>query len=469
MIAQDQGEQNLKNQRPKTDTLNFVLSLPLISIEGTIHPMNAARFPFNSVQNFSIFLAAFLIFLWFRLPPTRHSPYFLDDFCNFQDVKKISSHPLAPFLERTYKQARRHPFFAYLLFLEYKLFGLSLPGYYAVLFLFHFLNCLLLARLMFFLAGDAAAAVSSGLVFLFSSSFYSILIHLSSSAYAVCLFFFLLALGSWLEFIHRRTPFTFLKSALFIAIALLNSETAFVFPFLAFFFTWRLAPKEIRNPALLFHLALLAALVGLISFYLLNDFFHSPDRSMLFSIPALLNIFPKIASLFKMLFQPLFIPEKGLLAFAGAHETPLRFLPLLILMAMFFFLFKNKKTEDILQTFRSPVLRLGVGWILITVLPYLSNPTPFEHATRYMYFPMAGFSLMAGIFIAGFFKTMRVSNSRAGLFCGILILGYILAINLASYSHHFQGYRQLIDENPEENYESRIVALFREQPARLQA
>ena len=410
-------------------------------------------------SHYWILFAAFFIFLWLRVPAARHSPYYFDDFYNFRDTQKISSRPLAPFFETISKEPRRHPFFSYLFFLEHKAFALDLSGYYTLLFLFHCLNSLLVTRLARSLGADPEAALFSGLLFLFSSAFYSILIILSSTPYTTCLFFFILAFLAWIDFIERRQTSAFIKSCLFQTLSLLNCEVAFVLPLLAIEAVFLLGRKELRPAVLKYYWPVLALLNVLVFLYLLSDFFISPRKQWL-SVHGALNIIPKFLSLLKMFFQPLFIPDKGFLPIPGPWENAFRLAPLWIAAFILIFFLRGKKKAPLLEPANTPLIRMACGWIIITVLPYLGTSATFEHTTRYMYFPMVGFSLIFGVFAAGFFKTMRSANSRGGIFWGLVLLGYVLALNAAGTSYHFERYKRYMLENPENDCREKILALF---------
>ena len=420
--------------------------------------MRTAPFRFQDHAHSIILFAAFALFLGLRLPGTFTAPYYADDYNNFRDILKISSNPLAPFVETIQRDPRRHPFFAYVFFLEHQIFGLSLPGYYLFVFLIHIVNCFLLSRLVRALGGDATAALLSGLLFLFSSAFYSVLITLTCTPYTLCFLFFILALLSWIQFIREGHPEDFLKTCLFQALAQLNCEAALVFPLLALLTALLLKPKETRQTQLLFYGFLLILLDGLMAFYLLNNFFHAPGgvQTQWISAAGALNFLPKFLSLLKMFFQPLWIPEKGFLTVSSHWENLFRLLPLLGCTALLLFILRGKKPAVFIGELRCPLVLIGFFWIGVTVLPFLPGRATFEHITRYMYFPMAGFCLIFGAFMSRLFKLIRPSAGKS--FLCLILLGYIFGLNALTTSFHLGRYKLYMSDHTQ--YQKKIIELF---------
>jgi hypothetical protein len=82
----------------------------------------------------------------------------------------------------------------------------------------------------------------------------------------------------------------------------------------------------------------------------------------------------------------------------------------------------------------------------------------FEHATRYLYFPMVGFSVWFA-FLAGTVGRAAVSSaSRLGL--GLAFV-YLLGLNLLSTSFHYQRYQNYQRDHPESSFSKQVLDLFR--------
>lgn len=328
------------------------------------------------------------------------------------------------------------------------------------------MNSLLISRLAIRAGGDLAAATIAGIFFLCSSAFYPVLISLSSTPYAVCLFFFLLACLSWVSFVQSLKKIDFLKTAVFLTLALLTIEAAFVFPILAIFLVWYLNPgAEMRRAPIrtvLLYAALLFFVSGIVSLYLLQDFFQAPagDRIQWLSGAGLLNFVPKLTSLLKMLFQPLFIPDRGRLPLPGIWEHFGRVAPLFFLFTISVILLPRAKGASLLAIFKTPLVLMGFAWTFVTVLPYLACRITFEHAPRYLYFPMAGFSVVFGVCFARFFSVLRASYSWKGILWGGVMLAYILFLNLSSTSYHYDRYEKYLSEHPQQEYHQKIADLF---------
>ena len=401
---------------------------------------------------------AFLIFLEVRLPQTANYPYYRDDFYSFQRAQEVrqdlsrSLAPVGPF-------SRRFPLFHLLLALETFLFGFGPTPYFIFLFLFHFLNSILVLRLARSLGARENACLISAVFFLITSASYQNLIFIFNTQRVFCHFLLLLATLSWITFLRS------LKSAAFgIALtlhfsAILFMEDAYGFPFLAFFLVLRLLPPgKRRNEILIRWLPWFFLLDLLQAPFLLQNFFSSPFRSekLAFSHPVI----PKFLSLLKMLFQPLGVPEKGVFPSTALPESLLRLVPALLIGACFGLFFKGRQYRSLLSKISKPLFFTALGWIVISILPFLFQPLTFEHASRYLYWPLMGFSFILGELGAAGNEVARQVSPRLGRKFWLAVFVYVGGLNLLTTAHHYQRYVRYVQAVKSEGYFDRVKALF---------
>ena len=387
--------------------------------------------------------AAFLVFLFFLLPLTRNYPFYIDEYVAFKQIQKLEHSP-AELWAPDSKEKRIHPLYLLIFFLESRLWGPNPTGYFLVLFLFHFLNACLVTRLARALGLDETAGTVAGLLFLFTSAHYQVMVNLSSTTRVVCLFVFLLALWAWLNFLKNRRAGTYLGVIFLQTLALFSHEDAIVFPAVAALFARSLV------------LALpLFVTQGAVSLFLLRFFIVSPHLANRFSLSTL-ALAPKIMSFVELLFRPLSVPEKN---FSPAPF--LRLIPAVIVVggALIFFLQKGRLGR-FLKSFRLRVAGIGTGWMAITVFPFIFQPLIFEHATRYLYFPMVGFCLIFGEAAAQFIETVKRETGGKGVFFCYAVFVLMLGINLNATAYHYGRYVRFAEEHPGHGFREEIKAFF---------
>lgn len=422
--------------------------------------MKTSLFSWSGGRSRLLFLGVFALFLWTFLPQTRNYPYYITDFNAFVHTAEIPTHPLAGWgLDQ---DGRRHPLFYYFFFFETQLFGLNATGYFVVLLVFHLINSLLAARLCQVLGGTSAASILSGLLFLVTSASYQNIVILCSTTRVLCLFFFLLGTLAWIQFLKKRNLLTFLKVICFQILALLAMEDALIFPLLAFFLTRVLISSRERRGQIIFRfLPVLLVVCGLVTFFILSGFFSAPFHEHWVSRKA--NLLSKLVSLAEVFFRPLAVPDKGFLPPAQIPENLLRLVPAVLIASWgCLHLFRSERLRFFLRGIPRRLVLISVGWIGITVLPFLLNSLSFEHANRYVYFPFVGFSWIFGAVGACFWETAQVYFRRSGaIFC--LITGvYIVGLNLQSLSYNYHRYEQYAKEHREQHYYDRVKELLRE-------
>ncbi len=162
-----------------------------------------------------------------------------------------------------------------------------------------------------------------------------------------------------------------------------------------------------------------------------------------------------------MFIIPLLVWENGFFTSPFLNHKFIRFLPLAIVFT--FTLVTLSKTQ-IRKTFISaiPVSLVGfcLVWIIVTILPHMPHPLMFEHATRYLLFPMVGFSVLFGVIFAAFLNTAKDRWGTAGLVLTQVLFLYIVLLNLAHFPYHYGRYQAFLREHPKYNYSDRVLALM---------
>src|SRR3989338_849899 len=191
-----------------------------------------------------ILLGAFFVFLLILAPPASRSPFYNDDYYSFLHIRDIAENPWAAWARD--EDGRRHPLLYYLLFLEKSLWGAHVLGYYLVLFLIHFCNAFLVACLCQKLFKSFSAGVLSGLLFLFSSSYYQALVW-SLPGRPLALMFMLMAVLAWIDFLRQGRVQSVLGAALLGGGALLANESAVAWPLVALFLGLWIKPRQAKR------------------------------------------------------------------------------------------------------------------------------------------------------------------------------------------------------------------------------
>lgn len=414
--------------------------------------------PLSKGRQLFLLVTAFVIFLGVLLPLTQNYPYYLDDYHVFKRAQETSSDPLRAWAPVP-KYDRRHPLFFYAMAFEKSVFGFRSMPYFVVLFLLHFFNSLLVMRLCRSIGGAGLAPFLSAVFFLWSSASYQNLIFIQASIRVFCIFWLLLALLSWIQFLNRPSPSRLLKTMALQAASLLTMEDACIFPLLAFLLAWRILPEKEERNRIIFRVVPLFLLVDFVVLLpLLQSFFFSPAFAKKFSTASDLPV--KLASLVKMFLQPLAVPEKGLFP-APFHGNIFRLGPVLVTAVLAGWFFRRReRIKFFISGIPWNLVFISFGWIAIAILPFLFQPLTFEHASRYLYLPLAGFSLIFGGVMNGVIETARTYASRKGGMVCLGVLVYIVALNLSTLAYHYERYRKDAEATPELRTYDRVKQLF---------
>lgn len=404
-------------------------------------------------------LLGFFVFVGALLPQTTDYPYYANDYDVFGKAQEIAGNSLAAF-EPVPPYTRRYPSFMVFLFLEERIFGFRSLPYFIVLFLTHFLNAFLITRIWRDLGGTPSASTLSGLLFLCSGAVYQNLIFIHAMQRVLCIFLFLLATYSWINFLRSRNPFSFVSAMAFQVLSLLSMEDTVIFPVMALFLCFRLVTKEGgRRTVLTRYWPWLLITNALLALFLLQSFLSSPLRAEKISIPR--DGIAKMISLVEMLLRPLFVPERGFFAPFFTHENVIRLLPPILVFVLLLGLFwKKERLKFFLATLPIPPLMTATGWVLIAIVPFLFQNLTFVHANRYLYLPLVGFSFLFGAVAAKIIETVRkFLPGRTLVLCwGVIV--YVLALNLQTIAFQYQRYTQYAEERPERHYYDEVKKLF---------
>lgn len=402
-----------------------------------------------------LFLVAFLVFFGVLLSQVGNYPYYSDDYAIFSSVQEIREKNLTIWSPIP-KYNRRHPFFMAVMSWESELFGFKPLYYFAVLFFLHGLNSLWVGRLSRSLGGTPWTQLLSALLFLCSSAFYQQLIFIHATQRVLCVFLLLSAALSWIEFLRSRRPVFFMGAILFQILSLLTMEDAVVFPALALLLTFLIAPNgEERKKTLFGYLALLMLVGVAVPYFLLSEFFSSPLAFEKLSSP---NLLPgHLASLLRMFFVPLLIPDKGFFPAGPVPEDIFRLAPFFLFsLFLFFFLLQKEWIKFLWKDLPRPLMLISIGWIGIATLPFLFQALTFEHANRYLYAPMAGFCLIFGVLMDRLMRLARLRLPKAGTVFFSITLIYILGLNLASTVYQYRRYIRHIGQEKEFHFYDRV-------------
>ncbi|GEM_PF-4643695 len=383
----------------------------------------------------------FGIFLAVLLPQTREYRYFENDLHSLLQIRKMPADFFAPWASDDYT-ARRHPFFYYLTFLERDLFGARPLPSFAVIFIFHFASSILVGALSRKLGAQEGQAAAAGLFFLCSSAFYQALIILSSIDSGMCFVFFMLAVLAWIDFLRTEQLTSLFKAAIFQTLAFFSAEDIVSFPLIALFLAWRLVPQnKNRNHLLVKGMPLLIFFYSASAVFILFRFFMAPCHSEWFE-PGKVALFGlKMVNLVKVVLASTFLPARGFLGQNVPAESLLRLIPaglLFVLLAIFFVRSKQKIFR--LERSQAYALVTAAGFGLITALPYMLHPLLFEHTTRYLYFPMAGFSIVFSILAMQIYQAAGAGSVWRRFVFPLLFSG-ILMLNLLNNANHFRRYK----------------------------
>lgn len=409
-----------------------------------------------------VLLSVFGLWLLFLLPTANQIVYYYDDHNHFKRIHAALENPAA-LAAPDEKDHRRAPLSVAVFCLIYLFSGLKPEGYFLVLYLFHFFNALLISRLALRLNLPPAAALFAGLFFLCSGSFYRIMLALSGLTRVLTLFFFILAALAWLKYLDHPAKKNWLKTLLYQVLSLLASPAAIVFPAMAGLWALLRVPGRQNKLKVLAGAVMPFAVIFILLFLWLWADLFSPHRSgrwLAGSDPFFL--IQKGLSLLRMLFIPLLVPEKGLLGPESLQTFAQRLAPASCILLGFALFIPVKEWPAAARALRNPALSFSLSWIVMTAILHMPYPSMFEHTSRYLYLPMAGFCLWLGAFWARIQTLCQERWKRAGLIFFCFVTFFILALNTLTVLHYRTIYREYGSLHPEFVYQDEIESLFQD-------
>lgn len=407
----------------------------------------------------------FLVFLAFCglfLPQTENYRYFEDDYVFVEQAGRISSNPLAGW-DIELKEPRRHPFYAYFFFLELSLLGLDPAAFLLISLFIHFLNSVLVLRLSGELNVKPLASFLAGFLFLCSSTFYQVFITLmATTCIQIGLLFFLLASLAYIRFL-RGSKGAFWLAILFYSLAVMNYEGTIIFPGIAVLLALSEGCRGKKLLSSTIGAVLSLFLIGfLLTLNLWNEFIFSSSVADKMTPAAWRTVIPKTMSLIRMFVVPIFTWENGFFGGALFNGKFERLVPMVLFSAYLAALFSAKRQRRYFSDLVDRrILYCGAGWIVIATLPHVLSPLTFEHATRYLYIPMVGFSLIFGVLAAAIFETGVNRYSAKGYVFLIVAIIYIGALNLCGTVFHYRRYQEYLAAHPGEDYTRQVNDMIR--------
>ena len=383
-------------------------------------------------------LGVFFVFLGIFLPHTRYYPYYIDDNFKFHEALKIAKEPASAWAPDDVD--RRRPLSLYCLYLESLFFGFRPWPYFVVLLCLHFLNAILVGRVCRLLGGDPPAQTLSSLLFFCSSSFYQVLIFITGTLRVLSLSFFLLAIIAWIHFLRTPKIPTLVKTVCLLSLSLICNEDGLTFPFVALLLSWIIVPeKEKRKVIYRMAVPCLFLINFILVFCLTATFFTS--RKNFTPLSGSFHPIQKLLGLAKMFLVPLLLPPRGLLGATPFPDGILRLLPaLLVIVLCLVFLGKKASWRETQKSFKGPFIFACLGWIAITIAPFLLHPLSLEHTSRYLYYPSVGFSILLATFLVQGIDVVRSVQPRYVLLFCLPVLLYSLFLNAISTVYHYQRY-----------------------------
>lgn len=321
-------------------------------------------------------------------------------------------------------------------FLTYKLFGFYAPAWHGVAIAIHLCATFLVYRVAAQLTGDRVTGAMA------AAFFGAHAVHVEAVAWisgalseALMTFWLLTATLVFLRWRKTRNPWWLALSLVPFALALLNKETAIVFPALAFLYAWcdgenRFLAK-LRSSILA---ALPYAVLGVVYLVIRTMVLKgvAPQRSGSSSLAAALMTWPAAAWFYlgqlvwphplSLYYDVRLVRHPGLLNFV---------LPLLALLGLTAALWWWAR--------RCKAVVLGCAWLVFPLLPALAGMIGFERGElvhdRYLYVPSIGFVILLAMGVR------QLTGVRSKLFglpalqaVATLAITCGLAVATASYS-----------------------------------
>ena len=333
-------------------------------------------------------------------------------------------------LTDTYK-----PFFLLIHALHYYVWGYNPVGYHLTNLVLHSLNgvlVFLIARRVLGAGAGVLAPFAGALLFALHPLMTESVSWITGITDVSAGFF---VLGSFLAYLRYgqsgRTAFMWLSVVLF-AFSVLSKESAILYPAAVAAYDW-ISHRKI-------YLKRLVALgsVSVLFFIAMNLVLGRGGHlgTMSVSFESLGWMLQFVAGYVKMLFVPwppffyLSVPDDGIISAPGAVFSAVAALG----MAAW--------------AYRDRASRFGLAWMILLLLPplLLALSSDKQYAIRYMYMPMAGFSIMLASLVA---RAGRFKVQAAAVLCAVaLVLGAMSYAATANWKDNVAFYKMAVRSNP---------------------
>ncbi len=321
--------------------------------------------------------------------------------------------------ERTFR-----PFGTIALFFQYAVFGYNPAGYHAINLLTHIANAILLLALLRLLACSRRSSFIAALCFALHPAISETVFCVSYLEDLWGLFFYLFSLIGFVRFRQRGKPLDAVLMHACFFLSLLAKEMGvtllIVMPMISILWYGE-KPRATRG---MLYCIIPACIILCIYIYMRFFWLYLPEKQALYPGGSLFITLVNIPRVFWYYVKLCFLPV-GLTA---DYEFPVHSGFAVSLVVSFIL-----SVIAVFAVKKSPArARFFILWFVVNFLP-VSNIIPFGavFAERYLYFPIAGFAGLAGMFIDHVYADKRITAQRA--FYGRALAPVFVIIAVVSY------------------------------------
>jgi cytochrome c-type biogenesis protein CcmH/NrfG len=373
-----------------------------------------------------LLLAGLLVYL-----PTLRYQFVHDDVAQIVKNPRIrSAHFLLTYFtqdvwaEANYsKQFRSNyyrPGFLLWLFTNYRLFGLHTFWWHLTTLMMHLSSTILVYVLALRLMDDHWTAGFAGLVFALHPAHIEGVVWISGATEPLLTVFFVGALLGYIEYQERRAKRWLAASLILFALALLQKETAVIFPLFAVAYDWLFGRRKLAEVPFLALTAVYLIARSLTLGGLGRTLAPAPWTTVVFTWPSLVLFY------IWHLVWPMDLSLNYDLSYVTAPGWRDFWLPLALLAVTAVALWRWSQS--------SSVVALSSIWMALPILPVLNLSVlpqgDFAH-DRYLYLPSIGFALLVALAVRA------VPAARAVQSALIALVGSVYAYGLLDQSPYW--------------------------------
>lgn len=332
-----------------------------------------------------------------------------DDFpvlVNNPDIKSW-----AAFLENTYP-GRPLREISYLI--DHSLFGGEPAGYHFQNILWHGLNSSLIFLLAMRLQKSSFGAWAASLLFLVHPLQVEVVANISHRKDSLCLFFFLLAVICYCDFLKSRVKWRLVAVLACFVLSFAAKQTAVVLPVILACYEWSLVPRErralLKYPPLFVGAIVAGAAIMVFRYvYFLKVNGHFEKMGSILKLRAnwvegnvWQDYYLTVLKSWAFMTEKVFVPTN--LALEYTYPAPEHFFDIKVIGAIVGIIIVG--VALFFSRRRYPAVFFALVWICVLWLP-VSNVWPLTYfsADRYMYAPLVGFCILFSLTFEKIFKT----------------------------------------------------------------